>query len=87
MGMRGDGFKPYIVMSDYNAICDQCGFKYKRSSGGLRLQWNRILTCPKCYEDRQPQDFVRGLKEHMLVSIPRPDTDNPKLVNITKDDF
>ena len=85
--MRGDGFHPRAILGDYNAICDQCGFKYKRFQGNLKLQWNNLLTCPKCYEDRQPQDFVRGLKDRMTVSIPRPDDSNPTYVNITKEDF
>jgi hypothetical protein len=83
--MRGG--KPYIRMGDYNAICDQCGFKYKRYGDNLKLQWNNLLTCPKCYEERQPQDFVRGLKDRMTVPIARPDNSNPKFVDITKDDF
>jgi hypothetical protein len=85
--MRGDGQHPYIRMGDNNDICDQCGFKYKKIGHGLKLQWNNLLTCPKCYEERQPQDFVRGLRDRMTVSIPRPDNSNSKFVNITKDDF
>ena len=29
----------------YNAICDQCGWKYKAKD--LKRQWDGLMTCPK----------------------------------------
>ena len=29
--------------------------------------------CKECYEPRQPQDFVRGVKDEQAVPEPRPD--------------
>jgi hypothetical protein len=71
------GKADYLKHGDYNAICDQCGFKWKASK--LRVQWNNLFTCPDCFEPRNPQDFVKGIADDMRVSIARPDV-NPKFI-------
>lgn len=58
---------------DFNRHCDRCGFKYKASE--TRKEWNGLIVCPKCYEPRQPQDFVRGRRDRQSVPDPRPDPD------------
>lgn len=65
------GRADYLAHGDYNVICDRCGFKYKASS--CRMEWDNLFVCPECYEERQPQDFVRGLKDNQKVPIPRPE--------------
>ena len=54
----------------WNVICDRCGFEYKARQ--LKSEWNGLKTCTgpgsnDCWEERHPQDFVRG----------RPDRQNP----------
>lgn len=51
----------YFRLGDWNALCDQCGQKRKASM--LRLQWDGLRTCEKCWEPRQPQDYVRGVPD------------------------
>jgi len=34
-------------------ICDRCGFEYKLSD--LREEWNKLKTCPECFEPKAPQ--------------------------------
>lgn len=58
-----DYFKP----GDNNAICMQCGFKFKGSE--LMKRWDGIFTCSECWEPRQPQDFVRGVVDKMKPAI------------------
>ena len=65
---RADYWKP----GDYNALCDRCGLKFKRSE--LRYTWDRLLVCDKCWEPRHPQDFVRGRKDIQRVPDARVDT-------------
>jgi hypothetical protein len=51
----------YYKRGDWLAICDVCGFRYNATE--LRLRWDGLRVCPKDFEVRQPQDFVRGVKD------------------------
>jgi hypothetical protein len=65
------GKRDYYKQGDYNVICDICGAKRKASE--CRLQWNNLFVCSStCFNTRQPQDFVRGLKDDQTVPIARP---------------
>jgi hypothetical protein len=41
----------------------------------MRTQWDGLRVCKDCFEVRQPQDFVRGVKDNQSVPIARPDTE------------
>ncbi len=43
--------------------CDVCGFIYRQEK--IRLRWDGLAVCPKDFELRQPQDFVRGRREEI----------------------
>lgn len=60
----------YYALGDWNATCDQCGRGFKFSS--LRKRWDNAWTCDACWEIRQPQDFVRGVKDDQSVPVGRP---------------
>jgi len=61
------------VHRDYNVICDRCGFKRKRST--VQFTWDNLLVCfPECWEQRQPQDFVKGVYDKQSVPDARPDS-------------
>ena len=64
---RADYWKP----GDPNAICDVCGFKYKLSQ--LKRRWDGVMACPEDFELRQPQDFVRGVKDQRAIPDARPE--------------
>ncbi len=55
----------YYVNGDWNAYCARCGGKFKASQ--LRKQWQGYYVCPDDWEMRQPQDFVRSIREHPEV--------------------
>ena len=55
----------------WNAICDTCGLKFK--SDQLYKTWDGYMVCTKCWEPRQPQDFVRGRRDIQRVPWDRPD--------------
>ena len=63
--------KDIYIKGDYNAICDRCGFKFKASE--MKMTWDNLFVCGPDWEPRQPQDFVRGVRDNQLVSIPRPE--------------
>jgi len=60
----------------WNAICDRCGFKYK--SDQVRKEWNGLRVCSgggtnNCWEQRQPQDFVKGKVDRQAPPWARPE--------------
>ena len=67
------GKADFLKLGEYNMICDRCGFKYKSSE--IRKEWDGLMVCGKCWEPRQPQDFVRGVKDDQHVPVSRPDSD------------
>ena len=56
---------------NWNAICDVCGRQYK--STDLRKRWDNLWVCFQDYEERQPQDFVRGVADTQAVPWARPE--------------
>ena len=70
------GHADYLRNGDYNAICDRCGSKFKFSD--LKLEWDGLYVCTAngCWEPRQPQDYVKGVRDDMAVPVSRPDQPN-----------
>ncbi|MFA5695923.1 MAG: hypothetical protein WC917_00455 [Bacilli bacterium] len=60
----------FLKKGSWNVICDRCGMKFKREK--VRLEWDNLLVCKKCYEIRQPQDFIPGYVDKQVVPISRP---------------
>ncbi len=56
------GSADYLAVGDWNALCDRCGHKFKGSM--LRETWQGYKVCQRCWEPRQPQDFVRAIAEN-----------------------
>lgn len=54
---------------DHYALCDECGFKKRRSE--LKRRWDNALVCREDWEPRHPQDFVRATQDKIRVSDPR----------------
>ena len=50
---------------NWNAVCDVCGREYK--STDLRKRWDNLWVCFRDYEERQPQDFVRGVADTQTI--------------------
>lgn len=53
--------RDYLALGDWNAECSMCGRKFKASE--LSKHWEGMYRCRDCYEERHPQDFVRGITE------------------------
>ncbi|MGZ5799245.1 MAG: hypothetical protein ACXWJZ_01270 [Burkholderiaceae bacterium] len=63
--MENDNF----ILGDSNSICDECGFKYKRSQ--LKKRWDGALVCTKDFELRHPQDSIKLKPERNNVKDAR----------------
>lgn len=59
------------VSGDHWKICDVCGFKYRASQTSKR--WDGLMVCREDFEERHPQDFVRGRVDRQNVPNPRPE--------------
>jgi hypothetical protein len=64
------GAADFYKHGDNNVICDVCGRKFKASH--CKFKWNNMLACQVCFETRNPQDFVKGVKDDMLAKVNRP---------------
>jgi hypothetical protein len=52
----------YFKPGDNNAVCFECGMKFKASE--LKKHWQGYYVCEKHWEPRHPQDYVRAVKEN-----------------------
>ena len=67
------GRADYLLLGDWNAACSMCGRKRKASE--LVRNWQGLYRCPIHNEPRQPQDFVRNVKDIMTVPWAQPEMD------------
>lgn len=54
-------------------ICQRCGFK--RHANELRKEWTGLRVCAECYEPRNRQEFVKGVRDKQQVpggALPEP---------------
>ena len=88
MSTPAKGPADYLALGDYNAICYDCGRKYKASE--LIRSWEGFYVCERCWHPRQPQDFVRGVPDKQTPpwTQPRPADvfTGPGLFIATEDD-
>lgn len=64
------GEADYYSDGDFNAYCSMCGRKRKAST--MEKNWQGLYRCPQHNEARQPQDFVRGVKDDTSVPWSQP---------------
>ena len=64
------GKNDYYKKGEWNVTCDRCGAK--RKSGKIRREWNNLLVCERCFEERHPQDFIKIIKDDQTVPFYRP---------------
>jgi hypothetical protein len=41
-----------------------------------RIMWNGAIVCPDCWNPREAQDFVRGVKDNQAVDNPSPEPED-----------
>ena len=72
----------YYESGGHNVIDDICGFKVKASETVRR--WDGMIMRREDYEERHPQDFLRGSKER--IGVRGKDIRNPTDVFFTSRD-
>lgn len=61
--MSGTYYRP----GENKSCCPVCGKEYRASE--YRKRWDGLWVCRKDYEERHPQDFVRGRKDDMRPAV------------------
>lgn len=62
--------RPELVPGTYHLVCDRTGFRLPNTM--IVREWDNYMVWDKVYEPRQPQDYLRGIKDNMTVPIARP---------------
>lgn len=65
------GKADYWADGQWNFTCDLCGAKSK--SGTAMKTWDGFYVCRQHKEARNPQDFLRGVKDNQSVPWSRPE--------------
>jgi hypothetical protein len=65
------GEADFFANGEWNFFCDLCGRKQK--SGRSMKTWNNLRVCKHHREKRNPQDFLRGVKDDQSVPWSRPE--------------
>lgn len=61
----------YLVLGQWNTLCDRCGFKFKNVE--LKKEWTGLMVCSDCFELRNQQDFIRIKPERVAPPWVRPE--------------
>lgn len=72
------GKADYYAEGQWNFFCDLCGAKNK-SSDAMKT-WNGLYVCRHHKELRNPQDFLRGVKDDPSVPWSRPEVEPENFV-------
>ena len=59
-----------LVLGDWNAVCFECGMKFKASQ--LIKHWQGYWVCQKHWEPREAQDFVKPVIDNQTVPYAQP---------------
>lgn len=59
----------YFVEGDWNGVCGICGRAFKFSE--LKIRWDGIWADADCFNPRQPQDFLRAVKDVQAPPVVR----------------
>jgi hypothetical protein len=61
----------WYAPGEWNVFCQRCGRKIKSSKA--RKEWDGLWLCPECYDERQPQDLVRGVVDRQATAFAAPE--------------
>lgn len=71
MRRSSNNYSTYYKAGSNNAWCQRCGKKVK--SDQLRVEWDSLKVCNACYDERHPQDMVRGIVDMQAAQFVSPE--------------
>lgn len=60
----------YWDAGNWNAVCDQCGRRFKATR--LYQEWDKLRVCETCLDPRHPQELKRPMVDPKPVPWSRP---------------
>ncbi len=60
----------HYVPGEFYRIDDRTGFKVRAKR--TRMEWTGMIVSERVFENRNPQDFVKGVVDNQSVPLPRP---------------
>jgi hypothetical protein len=69
-GKRDSDHNTYVHGTN-NVICDRTGFKRKATD--CSFEWNGLFVWNEVWEERHPQDLIRGFPDDQSPDVSRPD--------------
>jgi hypothetical protein len=65
--------RPTVQPGQWNVVCDRTGFRLPNTM--MQFEWNGLLVYDRVWEERQPQDYLKGIPDNMSVPYGRPNQD------------
>ena len=63
---------PGYLIGKWLVLCQRCG--RKRVNDQVSKEWTGLLVCSdRCFEERHPQDFVKGVPDDQTVPYTSPE--------------
>lgn len=62
--------RPQVNPGNWTVVDDRTGFRLLNTQ--MQFEWNGLLVWDKVWEQRQPQDYLRGIPDNMSVPYSRP---------------
>lgn len=69
---RKKRYGQWYAPGEWNLWCQRCGRKIKSSLA--KKEWDGLWLCPECYDERQPQDLVRGIVDRQATAFAAPES-------------
>ena len=66
--------KNYYKKGSNNVICDRTGFKLKAED--VVEEWNGFKVRKQSFEERHPQDNLKGFRDNQTPKVSRPEQDD-----------
>lgn len=76
---RNPGYEP----GNHWVICDRCGIAV-RAEDAMKT-WDNLVVCPNDWEQRHPQDFVRGKQDDQAAKDPVRPEPSDTFVSVTRE--
>jgi hypothetical protein len=71
-GKKYAGYQNTYEHGTNNVIDDRTGFKRKGTQ--CKYEWNNLFVWEDVWEERQPQDFLRGFPDFQAPKVARPES-------------
>ncbi|MEK9796751.1 MAG: hypothetical protein VW713_08400 [Alphaproteobacteria bacterium] len=73
------------IAGTWLGVCQRCGFEKRNTQ--LRLEWTGLRVCRECFDERHPQDSLRGVSDRQAPPWTSPEPEDVDVGTVTPDDL